>query len=132
MRNHTDHALGWFRKADSDLADAQRTVDSDGPFDTACFHVQQAAEKLLKGLLAQYEQPIPRTYDIEELQRLCLHVVSSDELSQIDVTPLSEYAVSARYDFDFWPDRETAAEALELARRVRHIVLSLIPPQARP
>lgn len=36
---------GWFRKADSDLADARRTTASEGPYDTACFHAQQAVEK---------------------------------------------------------------------------------------
>ncbi len=45
MKDKVDHARGWFRKADSDLADARRTVSSEGPFDTACFHAQQAAEK---------------------------------------------------------------------------------------
>ncbi len=52
-------ARGWFRKGDSDLADARRTVASEGPYDTACFHAQQAVEKYLKGYLAWQEQPIP-------------------------------------------------------------------------
>ena len=132
MKDKVDHARGWFRKADSDLADARRTVSSEGPFDTACFHAQQAAEKLLKGLLAYLEQPIPKTHDVEELQRLCLHAVPAPELARLDLTLLSDYAVPARYDFDFWPERETAAEALALAQRVRDAVLSLVPPGAPP
>ena len=52
MRDKHDHARGWFRKAESDLYTAQRTLDGDGPYDTACFHAQQVAEKYLKGLLA--------------------------------------------------------------------------------
>jgi len=44
MRDKRDHARGWFRKAESDLHTAQRTLDSDGPYDTACFHAQQVAE----------------------------------------------------------------------------------------
>lgn len=63
---------GWFRKADSDLANARRTVTGDGPYDTACFHAQQAIEKYLKGYLAWHEQPVPRTHDLEELQLLCV------------------------------------------------------------
>lgn len=51
MRGKLEHARGWFRKAESDLADARRTVASEGPYDTACFHAQQAAEKYLKGFL---------------------------------------------------------------------------------
>lgn len=52
MSDQTDLAKGWFRKGDSDLATAQLIAHSNGPYDTACFHAQQAAEKYLKGFLA--------------------------------------------------------------------------------
>ena len=48
MPNKNDLARGWLRKAESDISDAERTLSSEGPFDTACFHAQQAAEKLMK------------------------------------------------------------------------------------
>ena len=44
MKDRSALARGWFRKADSDLADARRTTASEGPYDTACFHAQQAVE----------------------------------------------------------------------------------------
>lgn len=47
MKDQRSLADGWFRKGDSDLADARRTLASEGPYDTACFHAQQAAEKYL-------------------------------------------------------------------------------------
>lgn len=68
MKDREALARGWFRKAESDLADAKRTIASDGPYDTACFHAQQAVERYLKGYLAWRDQPIPRTHDLEELQ----------------------------------------------------------------
>lgn len=72
MRDKRDHARGWFRKGESDLLTAGRALASEGPYDTACFHAQQVAEKYLKGLLAFLEQPIPRTHNLEELQQLCI------------------------------------------------------------
>jgi hypothetical protein len=45
MKDRLALARGWFRKADSDLTDARRTAASEGPYDTACFHAQQAVEK---------------------------------------------------------------------------------------
>ena len=132
MKDKVAHARGWFLKAESDLSDAQRTVVSEGPFDTACFHAQQAAEKYLKGLLAFHEEPIPKTHDIEELQRLCLPFAAHSKLTEIDLTVLSDYAVPSRYDLEFWPDRETAADAFRLAEQVREIVLALVSRQALP
>ena len=59
MRDRQALARGWFLKADSDLADARPTVASEGPYDTACFHAQQAVEKYLKGFLASRGVEIP-------------------------------------------------------------------------
>lgn len=39
-------ARGWFLKAESDLNTARHMVKSDGPYDTVCFHTQQAAESI--------------------------------------------------------------------------------------
>jgi hypothetical protein len=45
MNSESDLARGWLIKAASDLNAAQLVVDGDGPYDTACFHAQQAIEK---------------------------------------------------------------------------------------
>ena len=47
MKEELEEAQGGLRKAESDLATARRTATSEGPYDTACFHAQQAAEKCL-------------------------------------------------------------------------------------
>jgi len=120
------------RKGDSDLADARRTVGSDGPYDTACFHAQQAAEKYLKALIALHGRPIPRTHDLEELERSCQEIKPLPELGQLDLSELTGYAVELRYDAEFWPARETASEAVAVAEQVRAIVLTLLPAAARP
>ena len=35
--------------------------------DQVCFHCQQAAEKYLKALLEELNQPVPKTHDLELL-----------------------------------------------------------------
>lgn len=132
MKDTMALAQGWFRKADSDLADAKRTVSSEGPYDTACFHAQQAAEKYLKGYLALKGQAIPRTHDLEELQRLCVAMEPMPKLAALDLTELTAYAVELRYDAEFWPPQPTAREAVALAEKVRLVVLENLPPAARP
>jgi HEPN domain-containing protein len=132
MRDRNDHARGWFRKADSDLRSAKRTLASDDPYDTACFHAQQAAEKYLKGLLAFMDQPIPRTHNLEDLQQLCLTLIPALALTDIDLAELTPYAVELRYDFEFWPDRDTTEQAVSIAERVRVAVLAIVPLEAYP
>ena len=122
---------GWFLKAESDLKTAQRTEQSEGPFDTACFHAQQAVEKYLKGLLAFRREPFHRTHNLEELQHQG-EALTGWPLAGLDLAELSSYAVEARYDFDFWPDRQTAQEAIHLALEVRRLVLAAVPQTARP
>jgi HEPN domain-containing protein len=37
-------------------------LGGEGPFDTVCFHAQQAIEKALKAMLAYNTRPIPRSH----------------------------------------------------------------------
>jgi len=127
MKHKGDLARGWMMKGDSDFANAKRTVCSEGPYDTACFHAQQAAEKYLKAVLAFHGEIIPRTHDLEELQSHCLAFINSGQFQELALEELSDYAVSVRYDFEFWPDIETAEEAINLAEEVRTIVLDCLP-----
>lgn len=126
-KSKDDLARGWVLKAESDLADVRRTLKSDGPYDTACFHCQQAAEKYLKAFLAWHEKEIPRTHDIEELFLLCQPLDSS--LKSLDVKPeeLTDYAVEMRYDAEFWPDKETAEKALDQVTKIREAIIRLLP-----
>lgn len=132
MKNLYDLVRGWIAKADSDLTAARLLADSAGPYDTSCFHSQQAIEKLLKALLAFHRQTIPHTHDLEELQRLALLVEPSSDLDHLDLFETTDYAVLGRYDLQFWPDEETAASALSLAGEVRRIVLASLPEECHP
>jgi HEPN domain-containing protein len=132
MPDELDLTRGWLRKADSDLETVRTLLNAGGPYDTACFHAQQAVEKLLKALLASAGSPIPRTHNLEDLADLCARVLPGWDLPDVEVADLTPYAVELRYDFEFWPDRETAEQALGDAERVRAAVLQALPPNARP
>ena len=132
MRSKLDHARGWLLKAESDLLTAKRILEGKGPYDTACFHAQQAIEKYLKACLALSEMDIPRTHNLEELQRLCLQQIPEMKIDGMDLAEITPYAVELRYDFEFWPDRQTAEQALEIAEQVRQAALASIPHVAHP
>lgn len=132
MLNQTDHARLWLRKGDSDLANAEQTLSGDGPYDTACFHAQQAAEKYLKAVLAYKECSIPRIHDLKLVHEECLKVAAMLQLPDVDVDELTPYAVTLRYDVSFWPDADTARRAVEIAKKVREAALQVLPRAAWP
>jgi HEPN domain-containing protein len=132
MHDQADFARGWIRKGDSDLGTGAGVVTGDGPFDTACFHAQQAAEKYLKAVIAYTGAAIPKTHDIKVLAEICLRHFPALDLGGLDVNRLTPFAVQLRYDQEFWPDRDEATLALDIAKRVRAAVLLVLPVQAHP
>lgn len=132
MNDRISHARGWLRKADSDLATTRKLLEAGGPYDTACFHAQQAAEKYLKSLLAFKDRPIPFIHDLNDLEQACSAAETRLALPLVSLAELTPYAVELRYDFEFWPEEDTAREAIETAERVRETVLALLPEEAWP
>ncbi len=125
-------ARGWFCKADSDLHTLRLVLGSAGPYDTACYHAQQAVEKYLKGFLVIRGQSFPYTHDLEELERLCQGIEPLPDLGMLDLVQLTDYAVGMRYDFDQWPTREEAEQALFVVEQVRATILAHVPMDTHP
>ncbi|MBI5764105.1 MAG: HEPN domain-containing protein [Planctomycetes bacterium] len=126
MKSPSDLVKGWIAKAESDLVSARTLLAGPGPYDGACFHCQQAAEKLMKGFLASREQAFPFTHNLDELARLCDDLEPSLNLSRADIIGLTDFAVRLRYDNDFWPTHEDATAAMRLAEEVYRIVLNVM------
>ena len=132
MNNQADLARGWLLKGDSDRTTAERLLDGPGPYDTACFHTQQAVEKYLKAVIAFAGRPIPRTHDLDVLYDQCVPMAPDLNLDRTQLATLTPYAVQLRYDNDFWPSEETAQQALDMVNRVRAAVLDVLPQDANP
>ena len=55
----------WLAKADNDLLNIQNNLASrEIPWDTMCFHAQQAAEKMFKALIVHDGGTPNRTHDL--------------------------------------------------------------------
>ncbi|MBI3494302.1 MAG: HEPN domain-containing protein [Acidobacteria bacterium] len=135
MNDERSHAHAWLAKAESDRLAARRLFEADGPFDAVCFHGQQACEKALKAVLASAGTEIPRTHNLEELQLRSVKVLpqsSAAILGSLDVSELTPYAVETRYDAEFWPDRDTAEEAVRCADSVVDLISAWLTDVARP
>ncbi|MHB1000556.1 MAG: HEPN domain-containing protein [Armatimonadota bacterium] len=127
MKTKADAVKGWLRKAESDLANIRICLQSNEALDTACFHAQQAAEKYLKAYLLAMDIEFPFIHNLEKLIELCAkHDSSFLQIKQMGES-LTPYAVSLRYDEEFWPDKDTTEEALHLTEAIKEFVLARLP-----
>jgi HEPN domain-containing protein len=63
-----DEATAWLAKADEDLAAVRVCLDAEPALlGVAAYHCQQAAEKLIKGLLVLAAILFRKTHDLDEL-----------------------------------------------------------------
>ena len=132
MKSGLDDAQGLLIKAEHDLRACEIGLEHEMPLDTICFHVEQAAEKLLKALLSHRGVAYPFTHDLQELLKMTCAIapaLSEFSGSLADMTP---YAVRIRYDQTIYPGEEEAREALEVVLRLRSIIHGLLPPEILP
>lgn len=131
MNERIELVRGWFRKTESDFASARLCVVNSAALDTACFHAQQAAEKYVKGYLLAHKIEFPFIHNIEKLLELCAAQDSSFlEILDLAAT-LTPYATGLRYDGEFWPTQDVAAQALQDAETIKEFVLARLSEEYR-
>ena len=115
----------WVDKALNDLLNVSNNLQADHtPWDTVCFHCQQAVEKYLKAILAVQNQPIPRTHDLEQLNNLVRAwiPVASDYLE--DLRWLTTYAVISRYPVEIieqFAEEKEGLRAYKIAKAIQNV-----------
>lgn len=117
-----EHVEAWMLKAEHDIISADRLIGIEPMIlDSACFHCQQAIEKLLKAFLCYKEQDIERTHNIRFLLEKCSEFDLSFET--LDPRNINMYAVWGRYPDDtLMPTTEEAKYFFQLANQVNAMV----------
>ena len=95
----TESALpsDWFAQGDLDLQAAEILLTQDGPLPVVAFHLQQAAEKYLKGFLLSAGWKLRRIHDLEVL---ILEATARDYDFASFLAPcqrITEYYIETRY-----------------------------------
>jgi HEPN domain-containing protein len=124
----TAGARVWLRKADNDLLNIENNLRADDvPWDTICFHAQQAAEKALKAVLVESGINPPRTHDLVTLLTRCVPLQPELAALEADCVELTVYGVASRYpDAVIDPGAEDGRAMAAAARRVREVVGRLL------
>jgi HEPN domain-containing protein len=88
----------WILKAENDLLNVTNNLQAEQtPWDTVCFHCQQAVEKYIKAVLVVHGQEIPRTHDLEQVYNLIQSWVPQIEKHRGELRWLTTYAILSRY-----------------------------------
>lgn len=128
-----DDPMAWVAKADNDLLNIRNNLNDERvPWDTVCFHAQQAAEKLLKAYLVSRGRTVQRTHDLLHLLDECVSAEAPFESLLEPCRRLNPYAVALRYPGSLVePTPEDSHEANAAAAMIRREVLAALK-QSKP
>ncbi len=128
MKKPDSNYKAWLTKAANDMLNIENNLAAENiPWDTICFHAQQAAEKTIKAYLAYHALPITRTHDLVALLSQAAEI--NPELGQLRVAcqKLNYYAVSSRYPDDlFEPDAKEGLEMVEISQEIQEEILKML------
>lgn len=127
-------AKDWLVKAERDLKAALWLSRAPEPLlDAAAYHLQQAAEKALKGFLVFYGQPISKTHNLVVLTLQAADLDTEFLAWRAQVAGLTPYASEFRYpDNRLEPTPKEFSEALTAARDLCAFVFAKLPADAQP
>lgn len=121
----------WVMKARRDLLSAKKLArGKDSYLDTAIYHCQQTAEKVIKGWLVYHDLSFEKTHDL----RLLVTMASEVEpkfTSWFEVAEqVSPYATAYRYPGEILePTEEEYLQAYKAASEFYQFVCSLLPAE---
>lgn len=106
------------------MLNADNNLNSENiPYDTVCFHCQQAAEELLKAYLIANGRNYPLSHDLLLILENILEFDKSAEELKDCLINLLPYAVEGRYpDEYFMPSQDDAVEARQTAQQVKEYI----------
>ena len=126
----------WFKKANNDLRNAEILLncgENEIPYDTLCFHCQQASEKYIKGYLIYKEMDFPKTHNLADLISICTQTDTSFSKYITEMEKLTPYAVEIRYPDDFYmPPEDDAREAYKIASEIKNFIMQKIGDKIPP
>jgi HEPN domain-containing protein len=121
----------WLQRVDVDLRSAEADLAAEPPIaEDACFHCQQAVEKLLKAYLVCRGVEFEPTHRIERLINACSKLDGDFVSLHEKADYLSLYGVQYRYPYaEPLPGIEQAKAALIVACEVFQFVAQRLPPE---
>ena len=125
----------WLQYASDDLKSA-KVLLAEEVYNIACFHAQQAVEKLFKAFIAAYDQPIPRIHNLIRLHKICEDLFGEKiEIDNEKIILLNDVYIDSRYPADFGvlpsgqPGEQEANMAYSHAKDIDTVLRPLVREQ---
>lgn len=99
------------------------------PIEIICFHCQQAAEKVLKGIMVRNDIDPPKMHSLPELLQKCKDLTSMPEELELSCDRLNAYGVQPRYPATVMVEEADMKCALKDCSRVMHSVIPQLLPE---
>jgi len=91
----------WLKYARDDLSSASVLL-REGIYNMVCFHSQQAVEKMLKSIIANFHKEIPRTHNLIRLLEICEELSGKKmAIDDENLIFLNDVYIDSRYPADF-------------------------------
>lgn len=122
----------WIAIASADQSAARLCISAETPLlGIAAYHVQQAAEKLLKAALVRSGRDFVKTHDLEGLVRSVAQAIPSVATLVMPMGDWTAWSVAFRYPSENGPEPEPAAAellaALDVLANVQAAILAFGP-----
>lgn len=125
--------LEWVKRGEWDWRSAHLLFEAEAPVpETACYHAQQAVEKILKAFLISRGAAAPRTHNLVALLDTAVELESSTADLKEARSLLTPYAVDLRYPGDVGVvEHIEAGNALSMMNLAWSRFAALLPPESR-
>ena len=115
----------WLKYAEMDLESAQFLMGMiPKPIEIICYHCEQSAEKLLKGVLAYNNIDPPKTHDLVLLYNRCMEIDNEFQKLINICLELTPYATQIRYPSNIEVNDNDANYAVKLCLEMNNFVTS--------
>jgi len=132
MAASEDELREWLRIAQQDLL-AARQLHEGRLYQAACFHCQQAVEKVLKAYLRWKDHEAPKIHDLTVLPDLCERIEAPFVDHRDRWEWLTGFGVTFRYPTEVpRPDAAEAGRALQAAEHCWNALLPELPQHLHP
>ncbi len=128
-REGSDLARALLAKAGADATAARELIGNEHVADSVIgFHAQQAVEKSLKAVLASRGARFERTHDLDRLLELLDEQGLDPPIDPDELTALTDYAVTFRYDEPIEEEPLDRTHTLEIVDSVESWARDLAQP----